>query len=82
MLILHIIRSNFNVDKFVEITLEANPDDITLPKLKEWKKSGVNRLSIGLQSFKAFDLEWMNRAHSVEEAETVFDLPKMKAFIT
>lgn len=57
----------FNVSSSAEVTLEANPDDITQEKLKFWKKLGVNRLSIGIQSFKPSDLEWMNRAHSVDE---------------
>ena len=47
-----------------EITLEANPDDITEEKLLHWKEAGINRLSIGIQSFKEEDLQWMNRAHN------------------
>lgn len=66
--ILDTIYSNFKVEDDVEVTLEANPDDCTESNLQFWKQVGVNRLSIGLQSFKAYDLEWMNRAHSVEES--------------
>src|SRR5580693_4735181 len=40
----------FNIDKNAELTLEANPDDITPPSLSDWKKIGINRLSIGVQS--------------------------------
>ena len=47
-----------------EITLEANPDDITEENLTGWKKTGINRLSIGIQSFFEEDLQWMNRAHN------------------
>lgn len=47
-----------------EITLEANPDDIYPNKLHQWKQAGINRLSIGVQSFFQEHLQWMNRAHS------------------
>lgn len=57
-----------DIPKVKEITLEANPDDINQTSIQSWKKLGINRLSIGLQSFKESDLKWMNRAHSVEEA--------------
>lgn len=53
-----------------EITLEANPDDINTIHLADWKDAGVNRLSIGVQSFRQEDLDWMNRAHSAEEGKT------------
>jgi oxygen-independent coproporphyrinogen-3 oxidase len=51
-----------------EITLEANPDDITTEKLKAWKDLGINRLSIGVQSFFEEELKWMHRAHNAEQA--------------
>lgn len=51
-----------------EITLEANPDDITAESLKAWRSVGFNRLSIGLQSFNNEELRWMNRAHTAEES--------------
>ncbi len=78
--IIQSIRSNFECNNMVEITLEANPDDISTSKLKKWKKSGVNRLSIGLQSFKSFDLEWMNRAHTVEESENCISIAQEEGF--
>jgi len=53
----------------VEITLEANPDDLTLEKLKALRETPVNRLSIGVQSFSEKDLKFMNRAHAVAEAK-------------
>jgi len=59
---------NFTVSKDAEITLEANPDDLTKEKLKELIKTPINRLSIGVQSFLEEDLRFMNRAHSAEEA--------------
>lgn len=51
-----------------EITLEANPDDMSLEKLRDWKNVGINRLSVGIQSFRDEDLRWMNRAHNAAEA--------------
>ena len=61
-------RSIFNLAEDTEITLEANPDDITEDSLIEWKHAGVNRLSIGIQSFRESDLQWMNRAHTASQA--------------
>jgi oxygen-independent coproporphyrinogen-3 oxidase len=68
--IIDIIYQNFEVSKNPEITLEANPDDLGIEKLKELKNTTVNRLSIGVQSFFDEDLKWMNRAHEANEAET------------
>ena len=62
------ILATFNVSKDAEITLEANPDDITEEKLIGWKEIGINRLSIGVQSFFEEDLLWMNRAHNSQQA--------------
>jgi len=66
--ILETIKAHFTISENCEITLEANPDDINESSLSDWRNSGINRLSIGLQSFKESDLNWMNRAHSVSEA--------------
>lgn len=62
------LHSTFRINNEAEITLEANPDDITTGKLKEWRSLGINRLSIGVQSFFEEDLIWMNRAHNAEQA--------------
>ena len=53
----------------IEITLEANPDDISTEKILAWKKIGINRLSIGIQSFFEEDLIFMNRGHNALQAE-------------
>lgn len=58
-----------SVDEHAEITLEANPDDITTTYLKSLQNTPVNRLSIGIQSFSDEDLRFMNRAHNAEEAQ-------------
>jgi oxygen-independent coproporphyrinogen-3 oxidase len=64
-------RQHFSVAEDAEFTLEANPDDLhDADKLREWRDMGINRLSIGLQSFHDADLQWMNRAHNRNEALT------------
>ncbi|MBC8173042.1 MAG: radical SAM family heme chaperone HemW [Chitinophagales bacterium] len=65
--ILDTIYENFTVAA-KEITLEGNPDDLTGNKLTELKESGINRLSIGIQSFLDADLLWMNRAHNADQS--------------
>ncbi|MGB3466169.1 MAG: radical SAM family heme chaperone HemW [Cyclobacteriaceae bacterium] len=58
----------YEVDQNAEITLEANPDDLSEKKLAMLRKAGVNRLSIGIQSFHDPHLKFMNRAHTASEA--------------
>ena len=58
----------FTIDADAEITLEANPDDLTFNKILQLKKTPINRLSIGVQSFRDEDLKYMNRAHTAIEA--------------
>ncbi len=63
------LYQNFEVLEDAEITLEANPDDLSKSKLKELRQTPINRLSIGVQSFFEVDLRFMNRAHSAKEAK-------------
>ncbi len=74
------IFSTFTVERDAEITLEANPDDITLEKLQQWKALGINRLSIGIQSFFEKDLQWMNRAHNQQQAVNSILLAQQQGF--
>ena len=74
------LHANFTLSENAEITLEANPDDITDENLANWRNVGINRLSIGLQSFKEKDLNWMNRAHSVQDALKCVKLAKSYGF--
>lgn len=67
-LLLSTIYQNYQVTADPEITLEANPDDLSDTKIIELSKAAINRLSIGVQSFFNDDLKFMNRAHSTEEA--------------
>ena len=66
--ILDKLRSVYSLDANIEFTIEANPDDIQPKQVNAWKKAGVNRLSIGIQSFQPAALQWMNRAHTTEQA--------------
>jgi oxygen-independent coproporphyrinogen-3 oxidase len=50
-----------------EVTLEANPDDVTPAAAAAWRAAGVNRLSLGAQSFDPAVLDWMRRTHSVDQ---------------
>lgn len=68
-LLLEAVYRNYQVNEKVELTMECNPDDITSKKINEYKKSDVNRLSIGIQSFFDDDLQFFNRAHNASEAE-------------
>jgi oxygen-independent coproporphyrinogen III oxidase len=74
------INKKFSVAIDAEITLEANPDDINETILKQWKAFGINRLSLGLQSFNAAELAWMNRAHSAEQSHKSIHLIKEAGF--
>jgi oxygen-independent coproporphyrinogen-3 oxidase len=67
--ILDTVVKYYPVSNDAEITLEANPDDLTYLKLLELARSPVNRLSIGIQSFRNQDLTWMNRAHNASQAD-------------
>ncbi len=67
-MLLEAIDSKFSVDPAAEVTLEANPDDINLQNAKNWLAIGINRLSVGLQSFNEVELKWMNRAHSAMDS--------------
>jgi oxygen-independent coproporphyrinogen-3 oxidase len=67
--IINVIYKYYQVAKDAEITIEANPDDLTEEKIKLLAKSKVNRLSIGIQSFFEEDLKMMNRAHNAKEAK-------------
>ncbi|HEX7585099.1 MAG TPA: radical SAM family heme chaperone HemW, partial [Prolixibacteraceae bacterium] len=66
--LLEIIHQNYTVSPTAEITMEANPDDLSQAKLSALRSVGFNRLSMGVQSFSESDLKLMNRRHSVLQA--------------
>lgn len=78
--ILRSLSQYHNVDPNAEITFEANPDDIDKEKLDMLFQSGINRLSVGIQSFDENILKWMNRAHNSQEAFQCLELIKESEF--
>ena len=68
------INRDFSISDKIEITMEVNPDDVTEDYLHGLKASGVNRLSLGVQSFFEKDLKLMNRAHSADQAHKALSL--------
>ncbi len=81
-LVMNALHQWYNIQSTVEITLEANPDDVTGEKLAGWKTLGINRLSIGIQSLFEEDLQWMNRAHTAAEAKNVISKARAAGFET
>ena len=73
-LILNAVQSRFTVSNEVEITLEANPDDVNKQWVKEIKNTDINRVSLGVQSFFDDDLAYLNRVHSAEDAKSAIDI--------
>ncbi len=66
--LLKTINEHYQVSKTAEITLEANPDDLSEDYVKDLSAAGVNRLSLGVQSFNEKALQFMNRAHNAKQA--------------
>lgn len=78
--LIEVCRSQFNLIPQAEITLEANPESVTKPQLAAWHKAGVNRLSIGVQSAQAAELELFGRKHTTEQAFRAFQLARQVGF--
>ena len=78
--IMHAVRVHYHLVQTPEITFEVNPEDATEGNLLAWKELGINRLSIGLQSFQESDLTWMNRSHSTQQGETAVRLAQALGF--
>ncbi|MBK7221581.1 MAG: radical SAM family heme chaperone HemW [Saprospiraceae bacterium] len=74
------IHDHFEVEEGAELTFECNPDDITPDYLTELRSLGINRLSLGIQSFFDADLQFMHRAHSGTEALKSLELIKQAGF--
>ena len=72
--LIDLIKNKFKIKQNIEVTLEVNPDDITEEYLLRLKNAGINRLSIGIQSFFEKDLIIMNRAHDVNQAHKSLEL--------
>lgn len=78
--ILNTISKHYDAGTSSEITLEANPDDITAEKAVAWKTIGINRFSIGIQSFDQQYLQWMNRAHNASQSLECIELIRNTGF--
>ena len=78
--ILHLINKTYTVASNAEITLEANPDTLSLEYLKDLRQLGVNRLSIGIQSFFDDDLKYLSRRHDAHHALQCLDWAKSAGF--
>ena len=65
--VIDLVSRRFRPSATAEITIEANPDDVSLASVAAWRAAGVNRVSLGVQSFRANALEWMHRTHSVDQ---------------
>jgi len=74
------LYNHYNINTDAEITLECNPDDLHKKKLFELKETGINRLSIGIQSFDDADLIFMNRSHNAREAIDCIQFAKDSGF--
>lgn len=74
------ILSNLNILKNSEVTLEVNPKTVTLEKFKAFKDAGINRVSIGIQSFNSNNLKTLGRMHSSSEGEEAFFLAREAGF--
>ncbi len=79
-LLLEKMHQLFPVSEGAEITLEANPDDLKADKLKMMRQVGINRLSIGIQSFHEPHLRYLNRAHNATEAQNCVKLAQDQSF--
>ena len=78
--LLHLINNTYSVGRNPEITLEANPDTLSLEYLEGLRQLGVNRLSIGIQSFFDNDLKYLSRRHDSQHAQQCLDWAKQAGF--
>jgi oxygen-independent coproporphyrinogen-3 oxidase len=68
------VKQNYTCNPEAEITLEINPDDVSPEKVSAWKQTKVNRMSLGVQSFYANDLKYLNRVHEEGQSEKAIEL--------
>lgn len=73
-------KETFGVKEFAEFTMEANPDDVSVASLEGWLAAGVNRLSLGVQSFNDASLKWMRRRHDAAGAVRAVTLARKAGF--
>lgn len=78
--LVHTIRFQYDLSSNPEITLEANPDDLNFEKLEMFYQHGINRLSVGLQTFHEPHLQWMNRSHNAAQSFETFYAARKACF--
>ncbi|MFM8978472.1 MAG: radical SAM protein, partial [Bacteroidota bacterium] len=74
------IRRWFDLDGVREFTLEVNPEDVTSAKVKDWRSMGVNRISLGIQSFDDRNLTGMNRSHNAAQGREALNMLQNEGF--
>ena len=77
--VLDAVRDRWSIDRDAEITIEANPDDINDIAVAKWAAAGVNRVSLGAQSFDDSALEWMHRTHDAAQISRAVEILKRGA---
>src|SRR5665213_431837 len=70
--VLRLVRDRARISETAEITIEANPDDVTQSAADAWARDGVNRVSLGSQSFEPEVLKWMHRTHTAGQIGSAF----------
>ena len=77
--IITVIKNNFKLAKELEFTIELKLEDVSLDRLENWHKCGINRISIGVQSFIDRDLKFMNRSHTQKQSIVALQLIKQSS---
>ena len=78
--VLDAVRELATIAPDAEVTIEANPEDVTTEAATAWRRAGVNRLSLGSQSFDSTVLEWMHRVHSAEQIPRAVQIARDAGF--
>lgn len=78
--LMEVVRAKFQIQPGAETSFEVNPDNMNEVTVPFWREQGINRLSIGIQSFRDEDLQWMNRAHTAAEALEGLELIRKNGF--
>ena len=78
--VLDLLRARFAPAPHAEVTIEANPDDVSLDAAMRWRDAGVTRISLGIQSFDDNVLRWMHRTHDAKQAERAASMLRRAGF--
>lgn len=75
--LLEALRERLSWTADAEVTLEANPEDVTVDAVRQWREAGINRLSLGIQSFDDLVLSWMHRVHDAAGARRAVEAARV-----